>query len=438
VQIIIIVGLILLNGLFALAEIAVIAAREARLQERAYREDQGALDALKLKENPNRFLSTIQIGITLIGTLAGAFGGASVAEQVTELLQRVPFLVPYADALGVGVVVLAITYLSLVLGELAPKRLALSNPDSFAVRLAPIMVRLSALTSPIVTVLTVSTQAVLKLVGVQETEEPPVSDEEIRLLMAEGAQAGIFEDLESEMVSGVLRLGEQRARAVMTPRREIVWLDLNDPLQQSLAKIRDSGYSRFPVCRDNLDNVVGMAYAKDLLSRHLTGEPLDLSVELRQPLFFPEGLPALEMLERFRDSEVHVALILDEYSGVEGLITLRDLLEGIVGQLPTPGPMEAPSAVPRGEDAWLVDGNYLADELGELLDLRELPQRELLGYETVAGMVLGLLDRIPERGEVVTWAGWSFEVVDMDGRRIDQLLVSPLGSDEGPAAEEDG
>ncbi len=430
-EILVLFGLILLNGLFALTEIAVIASRTARLQEQAYDGSQGALDALKLKESPNRFLSTIQIGITLIGTLSGAFGGVAVAEDVTALLAQVPFLEPYASALGMGTVVVAITYFSLVLGELAPKRLGLTAPETLAIRLAPLMVWLSRLTSPLVVLLTTSTEGVLKVLGVRQEMQPPVTDEEIRLLMAEGTQAGIFEKLESEMVGGILRMGDQRARTVMTPRHEIVWLDLEDPLEETLARVRDSGYSRFPLCRGSLDNVIGMVYAKDLLSRYLSGQPIDLTARVRQPIYMPEGRSALEMLERFRTSRVHVALVLDEYGGVEGLITLRDLMEGIVGQILSAGEVSSPGAVQRSDGSWLVDGDYPADALEQFLGLRELPERTIMGYETVAGMMLALLDRIPSQGDAVTWEGWSFEVVDMDGLRIDKLMISAVPEGSG-------
>lgn len=423
-EVLILAGLILLNGLFALGEIAIVAARPARLQERAEHNELGALAALALKENPNRFFSTTQIGITLIGTLAGAFGGASVAESLTGVLQRYALLAPYAQGLGVGVVVVLITYFSLVFGELTPKRLALANPETLAIRLAPFFSRLSRLAAPLVTLLTWSTQAVLQIFGVQPALEPPVTDDEIRLLMIQGAQAGIFEPLESEMVHGVLRMGDQRARTVMTPRHEIVWLDLQNPLEESLEKIRTSGYSRFPVCNEQLDNVLGMAYAKDLLARQLACEPLDLTAHLREPLFVPEGMPALEMLERFRTSRTHVALVTDEYGGVEGLITLHDLIENIAGDIRSAGATEGPSAVLRADGSWLLDGDYPVDELQALLGIPELPGREQAGYETVAGLVLTLLDHIPHRGERVVWQAWTFEVLDMDGLRVDQILAS--------------
>lgn len=427
--------LILCNGLFALAEIAVIAARPARLQERAYRGERAALDVLQLQEQPERFLSTIQVGITLVGTLTGALGGATFAEQLTLRLREIPFLEPYAPALGLGIVVVLITYFSIVLGELAPKRLGLTDPETVAMRLARLMLFLSRITAPLVSLLAASSKAVIAFLGVRREVEQPVTDEEIRLLMLQGAEAGVFDVMESEMVEGVLRLGDQRSRTVMTPRHEIVWLDLQAPLEENLVKVRESGYSRFPVCDGTLDKVLGMIYAKDLLARVLSGEPLDLAQNLRQPLYVPETMPALEMLEQFRRSQVHVALVLDEYGGVEGIITFRDLLESLVGQIASAGETGGPTAVPRPDGSWLLDGSYPVGQLEDILGMLELPARERIGYETVAGLVLALCDHIPRRGEWVQWQRWKLEVVDMDGLRIDQVLVSPIAeASEGTAA----
>lgn len=427
--------LILCNGLFALAEIAVIAARPARLQERAYRGERAALDVLQLQEQPERFLSTIQVGITLVGTLTGALGGATFAEQLTLRLREIPFLEPYAPALGLGIVVVLITYFSIVLGELAPKRLGLTDPETVAMRLARLMLFLSRITAPLVSLLAASSKAVIAFLGVRREVEQPVTDEEIRLLMLQGAEAGVFDVMESEMVEGVLRLGDQRSRTVMTPRHEIVWLDLQAPLEENLVKVRESGYSRFPVCDGTLDKVLGMIYAKDLLARVLSGEPLDLAQNLRQPLYVPETMPALEMLEQFRRSQVHVALVLDEYGGVEGIITFRDLLESLVGQIASAGETGGPTAVPRPDGSWLLDGSYPVGQLEDILGMLELPARERIGYETVAGLVLALCDHIPRRGEWVQWQRWKLEVVDMDGLRIDQVLVSPVAeASEGTAA----
>jgi len=432
-ELLILAGLILLNGLFAMAEIAVVAARTSRLQERADRGETGAQAALKLKAEPNRFFSTLQIGITLIGTLTGAVGGAAVADNLALFLARTPVLAPYARSISLTLIVIAITYFTLIFGELTPKRLALTNPEGIAVQLAPLLAWLARWTAPLVKVLTFSTQVVLRLLGARQHEGPPVTEEEIRLLMLEGTEAGVFAPLESEMVEGVLRMGEQRARTVMTPRHEIVWLNLEDPLESNLAKIRTSGYSRFPVCEGQLDDFLGLAYTKDLLARQLTGQPLDLRVGLREPLYIPEGMPLLDMLERFRSARTHAALVLDEYGSVEGLITMHDLVEDIAGDIRSAGPTEGPSAVQRADGSWLLDGDYTVNDLEDLLALTTpLPNREFYGYETVAGLVLALLDHIPTRGECVAWDGWLFEVVDMDGLRVDQILVTPLEAQPPP------
>lgn len=425
-ELLVLFGLILCNGFFALAEIAVIASRPARLQERAYRGERAALDVLQLQETPDRFLSTIQVGITLIGTLTGAVGGATFAEQLADRLRSIPIFAPYAQALGFGIVVVLITYFSIVLGELAPKRLGLANPELVAMRLSGLMLILSKAAAPLVSLLAASSNAVIAFLGIRREAEQPVTDEEIRLLMLQGAEAGVFAEMESEMVEGVLRLGDQRSRTVMTPRHEIVWLDLQAPMEENLTKVRDSGYSRFPVCDGALDNVNGMIYAKDLLARVLAGKSVDLSQGLRQPLYVPETIPALELLEQFRNSQVHVALVLDEYGGVEGIITFRDLLESLMGQIASAGGIVGPTAVSRADGSWLMDGSYPVDKLEDALGAFDLPERERAGYETVAGMILALCDHIPQRGESVKWQGWEFEVVDMDGLRIDQVLVMPI------------
>ncbi len=423
-EILIIIGLILLNGLFAMAELALVAARTSRLQERAMQGSSGALTALRLKDKPEQFLSTIQIGITLIGVLTGAFGGASVAQLLSGHLRGIPLLAPYAEGLSVGIVVVIITYLTLIFGELAPKRLALKNPESMSAALAPWLHRLSRWSTPLVWLLSISTRAVLLLLGNDAIAEPPVSDAEIRLLMDQGTEAGVFEVLESEMVDGVLRLGDQRARSLMTPRHAIVWLNLQDPEAETLHKLRTSGYSRFPVCDGSLDNILGLVYTRDLLTHLLDGDSLDLRATLRQPLYVPEPLPALDLLARFRESPTHVALVLDEYGSVEGLLTLHDVLEGIAGDILSGGIVNGPLAVQRADDSWLLDGDYPADELLGLLNLHTLPKREQMGYETVAGLLLALLDHIPHKGERASWDGWQFEVVDMDGLRVDQVLVA--------------
>ena len=304
-SIIIIVLLMILNGLFAMSEAAVISARKAKLQQRVNEGDAQAQAALELANNPNRFLATVQVGITLIGILAGAFGGATLTDDLAAWLERVPWLAPYAGAISLAIVVVGITYLSLIIGELVPKRLALRNPEQIAGLVAAPMHLLSVVVNPAVYVLGVSTDAILRLLGSQPSTDPPVTEEEIKVLIQQGTQAGIFEAVEQDMVEAVFRLNDQRALDLMTPRPEIIWLSLDDSHEDIVAKITESGYSRFPVCRDSLDHVLGVVRAKDLLARSLAGESFDLKASMRAPIFVPETALAVNVLELFKGKQTH-------------------------------------------------------------------------------------------------------------------------------------
>lgn len=419
--------LILANGVFAMAEIALVAARRARLRVRAERGDAGARAALELAAAPNRFLSTVQIGITLVGVLAGAYGGATVAEGLAARLRAIPPLAPYSGPLALGAVVLSITYLSLVIGELVPKRLALRSPERVAAALARPMRLLSRLAAPAVQLLSLSTDALLRLLRVGPSQEPPVTEEEIKLLLEQGARAGVFAAIESEMVSGVFRLADRRLGSVVTPRPEIVWLDVEDPPEVNRRKVIESGYSRFPVCRGELDHVLGVVQAKDLLARSLAGEPFDLQAVLRTPLYLPESVLVHDALEALREAGVRLALVIDEYGGLQGLVTVTDIVEQVVGQIEP----DRPAPVRRADGSWLLDGRMPVGELRELLRMAELPGEGRGLYETLGGLVLSALGRIPSAGERFELGGWRFEVLDMDGRRVDRVLAS--ASPEPPA-----
>jgi putative hemolysin len=422
-EIVIIIALIMANGIFAMSEIAVVSARRARLQQRVEAGERGALVALQLTEEPNQFLSTVQIGITLIGILAGAFGGATVARELAAALQAVPLLAPYSATIGLIVVVLAITYLSLVIGELAPKRFALSNPDGIAARVAPPMRTLSRIAAPIVSLLSLSTNLVLRLLAPQLPKAATVTEEEIRVMIQEGTEVGVFEPAEEEMVTQVFRLADRTVEELMTPRSEVVWLDLADPPDETRRKIAACAHSRFPVVRDNLDNVVGLVYAKDLLAQHCKREGFDLATALRPPLFVPESAPVLSLLEHFRESQTHAALVIDEYGGFNGFVTVNDVLDAIVGDLPLPEEAIDPQIVRRADGSWLLDGLLPVDDLEELLDLEELPGKDEHLYRTLGGLVMISLGRIPATGEQFVWGSWRFEVVDMDGYRVDKVWV---------------
>lgn len=426
IEIIFIILLIIANGTLAMSEMAIVSARKARLQHLAEQGDARAQSALRLAGEPNQFLSTVQIGITLVGILAGAFGGATLAEQMAGRLDDIPLLAPYSEAIGVAVVVLIITYLSLIFGELVPKRLALSNPERIASAIAKPMRLVSAIASPAVRLLSLSTEGVLRLLGAKPSGEPPVTEEEIRLMIRQGALAGVFEQAESNLVENVFRLGDRRVSALMTPRHEILWLGLDDSPEVNQRKVTESAHSRFPVCKGTIDNLVGIVRAKDLLTQHLRGEPFNLQTVARQPLVMPEGMLALNALEMFKQTGRHLALVVDEHGGTEGLITHHDILAAIVGDIPIIGePVEA-QIVKRDDGSWLVDGSLLLDEFKERFRIRRLPGEEDGSFHTLAGFVMMSLGRIPVVGDHFESNGLRFEVVDMDGRRIDKILVSRI------------
>jgi len=426
IEILIVVLLILVNGLFAMAEIAVVSARKTRLQQQAQEGDKKAQAALELANAPNQFLATIQIGITLVGIVAGAFGGATIAEELAKVLQQVPLLAPYGEAIGVAVVVLAITYLTLVVGELVPKRLGLNNPERVAARLAPFMRTLSRLASPLVRSLSLSTDLVVRLLRVQPGQEVAVSEEEISLLLEHGTRAGVFEPGEQEMVEQVFHLGDVPIKAIMTPRMDVVWLDLDDPAEEVRSVVAKAGHSRYPVARGDLDHMLGLVYAKDLLAAGLEGRPLDLEAILRPALFMPETVTALEAVERLKENHTDAALVVDEYGGLEGLLTVDDILRAIVGDISAPGGAAEPGAVQRQDGSWLLDGMLPVEKVKELLGVDSLPH-EGSDYHTLGGLAMLCLERIPSPGDRFECCGWQLEVVDMDGRRVDKILAVSQG-----------
>jgi putative hemolysin len=424
-QIAAIVLMIIANGVFAMSEIAIISARRARLQQKAGEGDHRARTALGLAEAPNRLLSTVQIGITLIGILTGALGGATLARELGLYLSRLPLLKPYGEALGLAIVVAATTYLSLVIGELVPKRLALSSPERIALAVARPMRALSIIAAPAVRLLSLSTELVLRVLGLHLSEEAPVTEEEIKVLLQQGTEAGVFQEAEQDMVESVLLLDERRAAGLMTPRPEIAWLDVGDPPEEIRRKVIASPYSRFPVCEGSLDNVLGEVEARDLLARSLCGESWDLRALLRRPLYVPETMPALKVLEAFKQSGTQVALVVDEYGSIQGLVTLKDILEAIVGDVPSVEDLAEPQAVRREDGSWLLDGMLSVADFRELLEVGALPAEEQGLYQTVAGFVMIRIGRIPSAADHFEWGGLRFEVMDMDGIRIDKVLVTP-------------
>jgi putative hemolysin len=381
---------------------------------------------LELANDPNQFLSTVQIGITLVGILAGAFGGATLSTALASSLQALPIVAPYSRAISLALVVFGITYLSVIVGELVPKRLALNSPERIASMLAGPMRALSRLALPLVHLLGLSTDLVLRLLGITPSEEPPVTEEEIRALIKQGTQAGMIDEAERAMVERVFRLGDRRVSAVMTPRTEIVWLDRNAPPAEVRRKITESVHSRFVVAEGSLDHVLGVIQAKDLLVHALSDQSLHLTAALQQPLFVPESMRAMRVLELFKQSRTHVALVVDEYGSVQGLVTPNDILEAIVGDLPEAGELIEPLAVQREDGSWLLDGMLPIDELKEILQLGPMPGEDQGVYQTLAGFVMMQLGRIPVVADYFEWGGLRFEVMDMDGNRIDKVLAMPV------------
>jgi putative hemolysin len=419
-ELIIITVLIALNNVLAMTEAALFAVRKARLQQRINEGDKKAEKALRLTENPNQFLSVIQIGITLIDVLTGAVAGATLAEFLAVWLRTIPALARYADTIGLVVVVLVITYFSIILGELVPKRLAIQNPESIASFFAPSMLVLSKILSPVVRFLSFSTEMVLRMIGVHPSNDPPVTEEEIQVLLDQGNQAGIFEEAELDMVAGVFRLNDRRVYSLMTPRTEIVWLDMRDEADEILRKLAEGPFSRFPVCQGSLDNVLGIVKARDLLTRSLAGEKINLKECLLPAIFIPETSFASRALEVFKQSNKKLILVIDEFGGVTGLLTINDVLEEIVGDIQS----SEPQVTQRQDGSWLLDGMLDVDEFKELFKLGELPNED--DYETLGGFVMASLGTIPESGNQFEWEGLRFEVVDMDGRRVDKILVTTL------------
>ncbi len=429
-EVLILVLLSVANGVFAMSEIAVVSARPARLEQRAQEGQAGADVALELTQSPGPFLSTVQVGITLIGVLSGAFGGTTLGTKLSAVVEGIPSLAPYSQAIGVGIIVLSMTYLSLIIGELAPKRLALSDPERMASAIARPMKRLSWLAAPIVGLLDASTDAVMRLLGRADRDRPPVSEEEIKVLLRRGTEAGTFEREEQEMVERVFRLADRRLGSILTPRPDIVWLDQDGPKEENHRRMIASIHARFPVCEGNLDDVVGIVQAKDLLALALSGEPIELERVMRKPKFVPESMPALEVLEAFKEAKMHIALVMDEYGGLEGLVTTNDILDALVGELPEVGEEVEFEAFQREDGSWLIDGMYPIEEFKETFGLRRMPEEGRAIYETVGGFVMMWLERIPRTGDRFEWQGIQFEVVDMDGLRVDKILVEPRGGAE--------
>lgn len=419
VELVLALALIALNGCFSLSELAIVSSRKSRLRTLVEQGRSGARAALALAEEPGRFLSTVQIGITLVGIVAGAFSGAALGQRLTLILQENGVPVRFAEPIGYVLVIGTITYLSVVVGELVPKHFALRNPEGIACAVAPAMRLLSRVAGPVVWLLDASTRLVFRLLGVRPVSEGAVTEEEIKMLVAEAETAGVIESDERSMIAGVLRLGDRTVRGLITPRTEVDWLDLNDDPAVLEAELLATHHSRLPVMKGDPDDIRGVVHVRDLLADLVAGKPLDIGSKLRKAPIVPDTLDALEVIKLLRDSEVPMAIVHDEYGHFEGIVTPADALDAIVGAFRSDE--DEPEGVQREDGSWLISGSMPFDEMADMLGLVPPANRS---YETAAGFVLDLLQHLPATGEHVTSQGWRFEVVDLDGMRVDKILAS--------------
>jgi putative hemolysin len=426
-EIIVILVLIAINAYFALSEFAIISAKKVRLQQRLDEGDKRAGEALMLADEPTPFLSTIQIGITLVGIFAGAYGGATLAAGLSPLIQEIPVLAPYSDLISITLIVLLITYLTLVFGELIPKRIALSNAESIASRVARPMQILTSIASPVVFLLSRSTELFLRIFGIRQAAVPPVTEDEIKIMLEEGTEHGVFDKAEVSMVEGIFDLGDRNVASLMTPRPDIIGIDLEDSPEINYQVMADAGHSFFPVFRGDLDNISGLVSVKDIWSSLASGTKPDIGKILRKPYFVPENTSILKLIEAFRESGLPIALVTDEYGGIRGLVTLHDILESIVGGVHRIERPEPPPIVQREDGSWLIDGGVVMEDLDEILPVDELPGKG--SYQTLSGFIMYALQRIPSTGDYTESNQFRFEVVDMDGNRVDKVLVSSLGKE---------
>jgi putative hemolysin len=425
-ELLVILLLVLLNGFFALSEIAIVSSRRPRLRQMAEEGHKGAKSAALLAEDPGNFLSTVQVGITLIGILAGAYSGATLAGQLDDWLATLPYVGDAADSVAIAIVVVGVTYLSLIVGELVPKRIALNNPERIAAAVARPMMLLAKLGAPAVWFLRISTEAVLRLAGLPIQRQVTVTAEEVKAMVAEGTEAGVFVEAERDMIDGVMRLADRPARAIMTPRINIVWLDPTDPPEEIRQKIEAGGHSRYPVGR-SIDAIEGVVHTKDILDRLLRGDGIDLVACMQTPLSVHESTPILRLIELFRQAPIHMAFVVDEYGTIEGIVTVADVLAAIAGEFAEgEAADEEPRIVRREDGSWLFDGMVGIEEVERLLGCSGMREEDD-DFHTLAGFVLYQLGHVPRTGEHFRWRDLRFEVVDMDGRRIDKILIAAAG-----------
>jgi putative hemolysin len=417
--------LLVVNGILAMTEIALVSAPKARLRRLADEGDDRARAALELIQSPNRFLSTVQLGITLVGVMAGAFSGATIAEKIRIALQPVPMLAPYGEAIGLTIVVVVVTYFSLVLGELVPKRIGLNNPERISMSMAKPMHNLSVIAAPAVNFLSVSTEAMLRLLGFKPAKVPTITDEEVKVLVQEGLRTGVFQKAETEMVESVLRLDTLAVREIMTPRPKIIFLDGDDSHATAWQKIVVSAHSNFPVYKGNRDHVVGIISVNAIYANLATGTTARFSDLMTNPLVVPATQTVIQLLETFKEAGKHLALVTDEFGSIVGLVTLNDVLEAIVGDFPSPEERLRPEAKRRDDGSWLIDAMIEIEKLEEILPGLTFGDEESKNYQTLAGFVVKYLGRVPKEGETFESQGYVFEILDMDRHRVDKVLVMP-------------
>ncbi len=432
IEIFIIVVLILLNGMLAMSEMAIVSAKKARLQQLAQKGDRAAKVALDLADDPSSFLASIQIGITLIGIFAGAFGGATIADELRPIVEGWPSLAPYSNGISLGFVVTIVTVLSLIIGELVPKRIALAHAERVALLTARPMRYIAGAARPVVHLLSTVTDGILSIFGVSTSTESIVTEEEVKIMIDQGAEAGAFAKEEGSMMKRVLSFGDRRVGELMTPRPKIVALDIDAPFVENMELARNTPHNYFPVYQGNPDNFIGIVSNKVLLDGIMQAKKLDLPLKdcIIEAIFVSESMPTLATLEKFKQTGKRLALVVDEYGAVSGLISLTDLLEAIVGDLPSDSDDGDGQVVRRDDGSFLVDGTMPIYELAELLRIEKLPEGHESDFQSLGGFLMHSLGHIPKEGEYVDWSGYRFEIVDMDGRRVDKVLLNKIPSSQ--------
>ncbi len=416
-ELLVIFLLIFLNGVFAMAEMAMVSLRRSTFLTNQESK------ILQLIKNPSRFLSTIQVGITLISILTGVFGGATIAQSLAGFLKKIPLISSFSQPLALILVVIFITYLSLIFGELVPKRLALYKPEKIARLTAPFLIVFAKIVSSLIDLLSSSTEAFLKLIGVKTSQEFKVSEEEVKILIQEGTKLGVFEKIEKEIVERTFKLGDKKAKSLMTPRHKIIWLDINYDFTKIKKELSQNPRSYYPVCRQSLDNVLGVIRTEDILKHYLVEKKIDLKQALLKPILIPETTPALKVLELFKKSGIYMALIINEYGSIVGLISLTNIFEGIVGHLPIIDEPKEEAIIKRSDGSYLIDGLLYLDRFRDYFQIKEPFPEEKTSYQTLGGFIINRLGRVPQTGDKFIWDCFVFEVMDMDGNRVDKVLV---------------